>query len=147
MSGSPLWLLLPVCVGLSQPVIWQMNLAVSSRSGVMESAVVLHLVGTVVGLCWVLGGLRGSPGFAGLATVPWWAFAAGALGVTGMAVMNRTMPVLGVSAALAILVASQFGASLIFEHLGLLGTPVRLATASRCLGALLLAAGAWLMSR
>lgn len=147
MSFSPLWFLLPVVVGLTQPVIWQMNLAVAQRTGIVESAIVLHLVGTVVGIGWLLAGARGAPGLAGLGAVPWWAWFAGALGVTGMAVMNRTMPVMGVSAALAVLVASQFGASLLVEHLGLLGAPLREASLSRCAGVLLLAGGAWLMSR
>jgi len=44
------WLLAPLVAGHSQPVRWQMNLRVARVTGDMEAAVVLHVVGTLVGL-------------------------------------------------------------------------------------------------
>lgn len=147
MSGSLIWLAIPILVGLCQPLIWSMNMAVMRRTGVMEASVILHAVGTAVGLMWLVGGLRGGPGFSQLGQIPWWAWLGGAVGVTCMAAMNRTIPVLGVSAALAILVATQFAASLVFEHYGWLGTESRALTGARALGAALMAVGAWLITR
>ena len=79
--------------------------------------------------------------------MPWWAWLAGVIGVSGMAAINRAIPEIGVSAALAGIVAALFVASLLFEHYGLMGADVRAADPSRWLGAALLAAGAWLVSR
>ncbi|MCB9766359.1 MAG: DMT family transporter [Alphaproteobacteria bacterium] len=140
------WLLVPLAVGLAQPVIWQMNLRVAEKTGVMESAIVLHVIGTAIGLGWFLGGVRGA-GFGGLGAVPWWAWAAGALGVSGMAAMNRAIPEIGVATALALTVAAQLSFALVFEHYGLLGAEVRPAMLGRWVGVGLLAVGAWLVTR
>ena len=59
MQTSVLWLVVPIIVGLSQPLIWQMNLRVARHTGNMESAVILHIIGAVFGLSLALGGLRG----------------------------------------------------------------------------------------
>ena len=140
------WFLVPILVGLFQPLLWQMNLRLARSSGDMEAAVLLHAVGTVVGLAWVLGGLRGQ-GFGQVGTVPWWAWLGGAVGVTCMAAMNRAIPVVGVAAALALTVGAQLLAALLFEHFGLLGATVRIISPERLLGAAMLALGAWLISR
>ena len=140
------WLLVPVVVGAVQPVIWQMNVRVAKHTGDMESAVLLHVVGVVVGLMWIAGGLRGA-GEGGLGAIPWWAWAAGAIGVTGMAAMTRAIPVMGVAVALTVVVAAQLIASLVFEHYGWMGAVVKEATPERWVGALLLVAGAFLINR
>jgi transporter family-2 protein len=146
MSQSALWLVVPVGVGLCQPIIWQMNLRLARHTGDMESAVILHIVGAVFGLSLAAGGLRGSWS-GGLSAVPWWAWLAGIIGVSCMALMNRAIPQIGVGAALAITVAAQMVAALLFEQGGWLGAAVREATWDRWLGAGLLALGAWLVSR
>lgn len=140
------WLLVPILVGLFQPLLWQMNLRLARASGDMEAAVLLHVVGTVVGIGWIMAGLRGQ-GPSQLSGVPWWAWLGGALGVTGMAAMNRAIPSIGVASALALTVGSQLLAALIFEHFGLLGATLRIASPDRLLGAGLLTLGAWLVSR
>ena len=141
------WLLVPLAFGVAQPILWLMNQAVARATGNMESALVLHVVGTLVGAAWLGAGLRGSGSWANLAELPWWVFLAGALGVTGMAGMNRAIPEVGVAACLAALVASQFVFALVCEHHGWLGSEVRAATLDRWAGAAMLAVGAWLVSR
>ncbi|MFT5686035.1 MAG: transporter family-2 protein [Myxococcota bacterium] len=64
-----------------------------------------------------------------------------------MAAMNRAIPEIGVGAALAVTVAAQMAAALVFEQTGWMGTAMREATWDRWLGAGLLALGAWLVSR
>ena len=140
------WLLVPVAVGLSQPILWQMNLRVAKHTGDMEAAVILHVVGTGVGLSLALGGMRGEWS-GGLSAVPWWAWLAGAIGVCGMAGMNRAIPQIGVAGALAVTVAAQMLAALLFEQTGWMGATLRAATWDRWLGAALLVVGAWLVSR
>jgi transporter family-2 protein len=145
--SSNVWLLIPLAFGVAQPVLWLMNQAVARAVGHMESALVLHVVGTVVGMAWLSVGLRGQGGWTELSALPWWVFLAGALGVTGMAGMNRAIPEVGVAACLAALVASQFGFAVLCEHYGWMGSEVRPATLGKCLGAVMLAVGAWLVSR
>ncbi len=141
------WLLVPLAFGVAQPVLWLMNQAVARATGNMESALVLHVVGALVGVAWLGVGVRGSGSWSELAGLPWWVFLAGALGVTGMAGMNRAIPEIGVAACLAALVASQFVFALLCEHHGWLGSDARAATPDRWAGAVMLAVGAWLVSR
>lgn len=140
------WLLIPLVVGLAQPIIWQMNVRFSAHTGAMEAALALHLVGSVVGLGWLMAGLRGT-GEGGLGAVPWWAWLAGAIGLTCMAAMNKAIPHVGVAAALAFTVGAQLGASLLFEHFGWMGSEVRPATVQRWAGVAMLTFGAWLVVR
>lgn len=141
-----LWFLVPAVFGALQPVIIQMNLSVARFAGVVEAAVLLHIVGAVFGLgIWGLG-LRGV-GFGAIAAAPWWAFLGGCIGVSGMAALNRAIPETGVTAAVGLMVAFQLAFSLVLEHCGWLGADIRLATPGRVVGVVLLAAGAWLVSR
>ena len=142
----PTWLLIPLLVGVAQPVVWQMNVRLAKATGEMESAVLLHVVGTVVGLGWMSVGLR-QQGFGETLSAPWWALLGGAIGVTAMAGMNRAIPEIGVGAAIALTVASQLAAAVVFEHYGLMGSMQRSITAPRLVGVALLAAGAWLVTR
>ena len=66
---NPLWLIVPVVIGLAHPVIIQMCVRVSRATGDMESAVILHVIGTIVGVGWLGLGLRGG-GFSGWAQIP-----------------------------------------------------------------------------
>ncbi|HCH64320.1 MAG: hypothetical protein CL927_08245 [Deltaproteobacteria bacterium] len=142
----PIWLLIPLLVGAVQPVVWQMNVRLAKFTGEMESAVLLHVVGTIVGLGWMSVGLR-QAGLGAALSAPWWALLGGAIGVTAMAGMNRAIPEVGVGAAIALTVASQLVAAVVFEHFGLMGSLQRPATLARLAGVLLLALGAWLVTR
>lgn len=141
-----LWILVVVVVGCMQPVIWGMNLRVNKETGPIEAATILHLVGTFAGIGWWLAGMRGQ-GLAGIGQIPWWGWLGGVVGLTCMAATTRAMPAIGVSAALAIMVAAQFGSSVLFEHFGLLGLDPRPASLARFAGVAMLALGAWLVSR
>ena len=141
-----MWLLVPLIIGLAHPMILQMSVRVSRTTGDMESAVILHVTGSVVGLGWMAMGLRGS-GFGGLNAVPWWAYLAGAVGVTCLAVTNRTIPVIGVATFCSLAVASQLVAALLFDRYGIMGADVREVTASHWMGVGFLSVGAFLVSR
>ncbi len=77
MKPQLVWLVIPLLVGLSQPVLWGMNDRMARDSGQMEAAAVLHIIGAVFGFVLVFVGLKGAGGIAGLARVPWWAWLAG----------------------------------------------------------------------
>jgi transporter family-2 protein len=145
-SDKTVWLLAPIAAGLAQPIIWQMNNRVARALGDTEAAALLHLVGAVAGLGWMAVGLRGG-GSGGLATIPWWAWLGGAVGVSCFAAVSRAMPKLGLAACFAIIVAAQLIGGLVFEQTGWMGATLRDATWDRWLGAGLLVVGAWLVSR
>ena len=140
------WLLVHLIIGPAHAMILQMSVRVSRTTGDMDSAVVLQVIGSVVGLGWMAMGLRGS-GFGGLNAVPWWAYLAGAVGVTCLAVTNRTIPVIGVATFCSLAVASQLVAALLSDRYGIMGADVREVTASRWVGVGSLSVGAFLVSR
>ena len=141
-----MWLIVPLIIGLAHPVILQMSVRVSRTTGDMESAVILHVIGSIVGLGWIAMGLRGG-GFSGLSAVPWWAYLAGAIGVTCLAVTNRAIPVIGVATFCSLAVASQLIAALLFDRFGFMGAEVRDVTTTHWLGVGFLSLGAFLVSK
>ena len=106
----------------------------------------LHVIGTVVGVAWLGIGLRGA-GFSNMQNIPWWAFLGGAIGVTCMAAMNRTVPIVGVATFCALAVASQLILALCFDRYGIMGATMKTVSWSHWLGVGMLAAGAYLVSR
>ena len=60
---NPLWFAGPLIVGAMTPVVLQMSAQMADRIGDMESASILHIVGTVAGLAggsWA----RAAPAFS-----------------------------------------------------------------------------------
>jgi hypothetical protein len=51
------WVLVPIVAGMTIPPFVAMNLRMASKVGDMEAAVVLHAVGTLAGLLWVMLGM------------------------------------------------------------------------------------------
>ena len=54
---NPLWLLVPILLGLAPPIVVHMYVRVRKHTGEMASAVVWHAIGTIIGLVWMAVGL------------------------------------------------------------------------------------------
>jgi bacterial/archaeal transporter family-2 protein len=72
---------------------------------------------------------------------PWWIWTGGAIGVFFVTAALVLAPQTGIAAFLAAMIAGQMLASLILDHYGLIGLPVRPVTWSRALGTALIVAG------
>ncbi len=142
---NAIWFLVPIFMGLCQPVIWQMTLKLANTAGDMPAAALLHLVGALAGGVFMMAGLRGGTG--DWSATPWWAWMGGAVGVICLWLLNLTLPKIGVAPLMAFLVASQLIAGLIFEKYGLMGAEIRTPQLSHWVGVFLLAVGAYLVSR
>ena len=142
---SFIWFLIPIFLGLCQPFILQMTLRLAKVMGEMPAAMTLHLVGALMGLIFMFFGLRGGDGQ--WETLPWWAWLGGAIGVCCLFLMNITIPKIGIASAMAIMVAAQLIASLLFEQHELLGASLRNPQWFNWLGVVLLAVGAFLVSK
>ncbi len=130
-----------IAIGFQNPLASLMG----QRLGIVESAFIIHVGGTLVaGVPLVLlGGGR----MALWRTVPWYALAAGVLGVTLIAAISFTIPRIGVAATVALVVAAQLVVGAWLDHFGLLETAVRTLDIGRLAGIALLLAGAWLVLR
>ena len=140
-----IWVLAPIGIGLCQPIIWQMTLRLTKAAGDMPAAAILHAIGALMGGVFVLLGLKGGDGQWG--NIPWWAWFGGVIGLLCLWMLNMSIPKIGIAPVMAILVASQLIAGLIFESHGLLGAQVRAIQSHHWLGVVLLSIGAYLVSR
>lgn len=80
-------------------------------------------------------------------TVPWYALTAGLLGLVIVGTIGFTVPRLGLTSALTLVLAGQYIASVLIERFGWFGTPVRPFEWTRALGIFLLLLGVWLTTR
>lgn len=130
-----------VAVGFQNPLAAQMG----RRVGVLESAFIIHLGGTL--LAGVALALLGGGGLGRWREVPWYALWAGGLGVVLVCAVSYIVPRIGIATAVSLLVAAQLGVSLALDHYGMLGLSLRPVEPARVAGMGLLLAGAWLVLR
>ena len=130
-----------IAVGLQGPLAS----LISQRIGIMESAFIVHLGGTLAALIFlasVRGGHLGS-----WRTVPWYALGAGVLGLIVVSAISYAIPRLGVATTVILIVTGQLAVGAILDHFGMLGAAVRPLELSRLIGLGVVFVGIWLMVR
>lgn len=145
-------LALPVILAFSAGVALVMQQAVNAhlRSGLGSASwagLVSYAVGIVcMALLVVL--LRDPvPSAAGAARLPWWVWIGGALGAIYIGLSIVLVPQLGSATFVALIIAGQMLASVVFDHYGWFGLAQRSVDVPRLIGAVLLVAGVVLIRR
>lgn len=87
------------------------------------------------------------PSVTVMVRVPWWAWSGGVFGAAFIALSILMIPKLGGAAFIALLVAGQMIASLVFDHFGWLGIPQRPVDLGKLAGVALLIGGVVLIRR
>jgi transporter family-2 protein len=128
-------------VTLQGQFMGSMDSAIGTRESVFITYASGGLVVTLVMLFLRGGNLRAA------ASVPWYTFSAGLLGLLIVGTIGFTVPRLGLTTALTLVIAGQFLASLLIEQFGWFGSAVRPFEWSRLLGVFLLLLGVWLTTR
>jgi bacterial/archaeal transporter family-2 protein len=145
MSSSLSAALFVLVAGLVVAVQSPLFAVISSRLGLLGSALVVNLGGTLVSgvLLVILGGGT----FGRWASVPWYAWFSGALGVFVISSVGFAVPRIGaVGTSVGIIVGQLILAALI-DHFGWFGVQIRAMDWVRIAGFVLLLAGAWLVIR
>jgi transporter family-2 protein len=130
-----------VAVTLQGQFMGVMDLAIGTR----ESVFITYAGGGVI-VTLILLFLRGG-NLRAAGSVPWYVFSAGLLGLLIVGTIGFTVPRLGLTSALTLVIAGQFLASILIEQFGWFGSPVRTFEWSRLIGILLLLLGVWLTTR
>jgi transporter family-2 protein len=130
-----------VAVGLQGPLTSMM----SQRIGTLESVFIIHIGGAVIALLPLVF-LRGGH-LSAWRSVPWYALMAGALGVVVLSAVSFTIPRLGASSTVTLLIAAELAVSAILDHYGLLGVTMHPIGLQRIGGFLLLMLATWLVVR
>ncbi len=87
------------------------------------------------------------PSHHAVSQTPWWAWFGGALGATFVAVVAFASRDLGALLVMGLIIVGQVIASIVIDHYGLLGFPVRPFGIIKMVGCTLLVAGFLLMKR
>ena len=148
MLNTLLPALLAVIAGVS--VVIQQVVNASLRTA-LSSAVWAGFVSYAVGLaCMALFALAlrdPAPSASEAARLPWWVWSGGIFGAVFIALSVLLVPRLGAAAFIALLVAGQMLASVVFDHYGWMGLTQRPVDLPRLIGAALLIGGVVLIRR
>ncbi len=119
--------------------------AISARVGGAASSLVVHVSGAVISVLVLL--LRGGEQIGNWREIPWYMWGVGAFGVLLYLTISYTMPRLGATAAIAMIIIGQLVAGLVIDQFGLFGLATRPIDPTRIVAALLLLAGGYLILR
>lgn len=106
---------------------------------------VSFVVGTLGLLAWIaLRGQLGAANWQGALGLPWWAWVGGLLGAVYVSLTIITVPVIGATALVVLLILGQMVAGTLLDHFGILTEPVPVSLPKLAgLGLVLL--GTWLV--
>ena len=130
-----------VAVGLQSPLASM----ITQRLGMLESIFIIHIGGAIlIAIPLIL--IRGGS-LENWRSLPWYALAAGSMGLIVVAGVSFMIPRVGVATAITLIIAGQLVISSILDHYGLLGVEVRNINLQRIFGLIIVFAGAWLTVR
>jgi transporter family-2 protein len=130
-----------VAVGTQVPIAG----AMAQRIGGASSSFIVHLGGAAASLVLLV--FRRGELIHEWRTLPWYMLGCGALGLVLYLTLSHTIPKLGATSAITLIVVGQLLVGLVIDYFGAFGVPVRELGVNRIIGALLLLAGAFLMVR
>ncbi|MGE5139293.1 MAG: DMT family transporter [Rudaea sp.] len=119
--------------------------AMSQRVGGTSGSFIIHLSGAFLSGALLLA--RGGEQIANWRTLPWYMLGAGAFGVILYITLGQTLPRLGATGAISLIIIGQLTTALLIDHFGLFGVPVRPVDGLRIFAVLLLFAGGYLILR
>jgi transporter family-2 protein len=117
----------------------------SERVGSAGASLIVHVSGAVLSAALLLA--RGGEQIQKWTTLPWYMLLSGASGVVLYLVLAYTVPKLGATATVALVIVGQLGMGVLIDHFGWLGVPVRPIDITRLIGMALLFAGGLLIAR
>ncbi len=130
-----------VAVGLQGP----MSGAISQRLGPLASSLIIHVGGAIIS--GVLLVFAGGVDLRNVQNLPKPYLLAGAFGVVLYLTLAYTLPRVGATVSIALLIVAELVVGVILDQFGWLGQPQHSFSATRALGVALLVAGAWLVTR
>jgi transporter family-2 protein len=130
-----------VAVGLQAPLAGAMG----QRVGGTASSFIIHISGAVFSGLWLL--LRGGERVREWRSLPWYMLAAGVFGLILYQTISVTLPRLGSTMMVVLIIIGQLVLGVIVDHFGLFGVTQRPADLLRILGIGALILGGWLIAR
>jgi transporter family-2 protein len=130
-----------VAVGVQSPIAGKMGQSIGGTAG----SFIVHLGGLIFsGLLLIF---RGGENIRDWHKLPWYVFFAGAFGLILYLTINYTLPRLGSTMMIMLIIVGQLLMGMLVDHFGWFGVDVRPIDLPRIAGVLLLFAGGFLISR
>ena len=130
-----------VGVGLQVPIAGAMG----QRVGGIASSFIIHLSGAILSGLFLF--LRGGEKIRDWTTLPWYMLIAGIFGLILYLTINVTLPRLGSTMMVSLIIVGQLMAGVVIDHFGLLGVATRHIDLPRAIGLVVLVLGAYLIAR
>jgi len=130
-----------LAVGVQGPIVSQM----SQRIGTVAGSFVVHVSGAILSGALLLA--LGGENIRNWRSLSWYMLISGSFGVILYLTLNQTMPRLGATTALALIIIGQLVMGILIDQFGLFGIAVRPVDLVRLIGAGLLIAGGYLIIR
>ena len=130
-----------VAVGIQTPLAG----GIGQRVGGTASSFIIHLSGMI--LSGVLLFMRGGEKVRDWHTLPWYMLGAGIFGVILYQTISITLPRLGSTMMIALIIIGQLVTGIVIDHFGLLGVAARHIDISRVIGIVALLIGGYLIAR
>ncbi len=128
-------------VGLQTPISGMMG----ARVGGIASSFIIHLSGMLLSGLILL--LRGGERIREWSGLPWYMLISGIFGVVLFQTLTYTVPKIGGTLAIALMMIGQLIVGILIDHYGWLGVEVHPINLVRIAGVALLIAGGYLISR
>jgi transporter family-2 protein len=116
---------------------------IGQKLGSMESVFIIHIGGAIASLIILL--FMGGGELKVWRTVPWYALAAGILGVIVVTSVTIAMPRAGALTTTVLMLVGQLFIASLLDHFGLLVEMQRAITPTKVIGMVVLLVGAWLV--
>lgn len=130
-----------VAVGFQGPIAGAMG----QRIGGTASSLIVHVGGAVISA--LLLAFRHGENIQAWKSLPWYMLIAGVFGVILYQTINITLPRLGSTVMVMLIIIGQLGIGVLIDHFGWLGVAVHPISLNRVIGLLLLLAGGFFISR
>ena len=130
-----------ISVGLQGPIAGAMG----QRVGGTASSFIIHLSGMILSGVYLF--MRGGEKIRDWHTLPWYMLGAGIFGLILYQAMNVTVPRLGGTMTIALIIVGQLLMGVAVDHFGLFGVAVRPVDLPRVIGIITLFVGSYLIVR
>jgi len=128
-----------VAVGIQSPLSGVM----SEKVGGAASSFIIHLSGLIVSGLLLVG--RGGEKIENWKILPWYMFGLGSLGVVLYLTLSYTIPKMGATSAVTLIIVGQLIMGLLLDSFGWFGLATRPIEITRMFGVVLLLGGSYLM--
>jgi transporter family-2 protein len=128
-----------ISVGIQTPLAG----TIGSKLGGTASSVIIHASGLIFSLIFLL--FKGGEKIRDWHTLPWYMLAAGIFGLILFQTINVTLPRLGATTMIALIIIGQLLTGVLFDTFGWLGVTARPVEATRLIGVAVLIIGGYLV--